>query len=209
MKKRVPIKTILLDIGMVILKFDFTASLEKIAPRCNHAADRILPLIARSDLWTPYEIGRITTAQFACGACRLIGYRGSEESFIEAWCDIFSPNQPMFERIEQWHAMGIPLYTLSNTCDSHVDFFLSRYDIFRCFTDFIFSCRVGVAKPQPGIYRWAIDKHHADPATTLFLDDLPENVAGAQALGFHALQYQDEKRLAIQLAEQGFEFTAP
>ena len=41
-------------------------------------------------------------------------------------------------------------------------------------------------KPEPGIYRYAIEGLGVEPGEALFLDDRLENVEGARALGLHS-----------------------
>jgi glucose-1-phosphatase len=47
---------------------------------------------------------------------------------------------------------------------------------------------LGLAKPDPAIYAAFIAASNADPARTVFFDDLPENVRAAQVAGWHAHQ---------------------
>lgn len=54
------------------------------------------------------------------------------------------------------------------------------------FDQVTFSYELGVIKPEPGIYRYAIRGLGVAPEEALFLDDRPENVEGARAIGLHA-----------------------
>src|SRR5262249_28226766 len=51
------------------------------------------------------------------------------------------------------------------------------------FDDLVFSCEVGLAKPEPAIYRLACERLDVTPAESVFIDDSPENVDAAVALG--------------------------
>ena len=48
------------------------------------------------------------------------------------------------------------------------------------------SSEVGIAKPERGIYEYALRQLGVQPDEAVFFDDLPENVQGAQALGMQA-----------------------
>jgi putative hydrolase of the HAD superfamily len=48
------------------------------------------------------------------------------------------------------------------------------------------SSDVGVAKPHPEIFRYALSLASAQPAQAAFVDDTPSNVAAASALGIRA-----------------------
>jgi putative hydrolase of the HAD superfamily len=52
-----------------------------------------------------------------------------------------------------------------------------------------FSYELGKVKPQPEIYMDAIRGLDLTPAHAIFLDDRPDNVEGALAVGMPALLY--------------------
>jgi len=54
------------------------------------------------------------------------------------------------------------------------------------FDQVTFSYELGAIKPEPEIYRHAIHGLGVEPAEALFLDDRPDNVAGARAAGIYA-----------------------
>ena len=54
------------------------------------------------------------------------------------------------------------------------------------FDQVTFSYELGVIKPEPEIYRYAVRGLDVAPEEALFLDDRPENVEGARAIGLHA-----------------------
>lgn len=66
-----------------------------------------------------------------------------------------------------------------------------------------YSCRLGLLKPDPAIYRAVLADLGADPAQTTFVDDRPANVAGAAAVGLRALLFTDPATLAADLHVQG------
>lgn len=68
----------------------------------------------------------------------------------------------------------------------------------------VFSCSVGVAKPDPRIYRIAAERLGVEPGDCLFVDDQPGFVEGARTAGMNALQLgADIERLedVLEIAE--------
>jgi putative hydrolase of the HAD superfamily len=59
----------------------------------------------------------------------------------------------------------------------------------KLFDHVTFSYELGMVKPEPGIYEHAIAGLHVKPEEALFLDDRPDNVEGARAVGLHAQVY--------------------
>jgi putative hydrolase of the HAD superfamily len=58
--------------------------------------------------------------------------------------------------------------------------------------DVIFNtAEIGVAKPDPAVFRHVLDELGVDAAEALFIDDLVENVEGARSIGLRAHQHRD------------------
>ncbi len=182
------IDALIFDIGNVLLRFDFGVAIAKLQPLCTHVAEG--PLLAPLEtVKNDYEAGRISRAAFLAQAFELLGYRGSEAAFVQAWEEIFEVNEPMVQWMEQLHATGKPLYLLSNTSDIHVDHMLAVYPFFGRFRDAVYSYRVGCSKPDRAIYALAAKQFGVDPERTLFIDDLAVNIEAARAERFRAIRY--------------------
>ncbi len=77
-----------------------------------------------------------------------------------------------------------------------------RFKVFglrRYFDIALSSCYLGLRKPDLAIYQRAIDIVGGPPARILFIDDRPENVAGAEAAGIVALRFAGADALRQQL----------
>lgn len=65
------------------------------------------------------------------------------------------------------------------------------------------SGALGGRKPQPEVYQRALAQLDADPARTLFVDDLFVNVRGARVAGLHADTVRDARALRRVLKRYG------
>ena len=65
------------------------------------------------------------------------------------------------------------------------------------------SCYLGLRKPDPSMYQRAIDIVGRPPERILFIDDRPENVAGARDAGMVALRYTGSDALRRDLMQLG------
>ncbi|XP_077983835.1 bifunctional epoxide hydrolase 2-like [Glandiceps talaboti] len=63
------------------------------------------------------------------------------------------------------------------------------------------SCRVGIRKPSPDIFKIACDKMGVDPSETVFLDDLGSNLKPAREMGIHTIKVEDPDVALKQLQE--------
>jgi putative hydrolase of the HAD superfamily len=68
------------------------------------------------------------------------------------------------------------------------------------FTQLTWSCELHIAKPDPAIYLHTCERLSVPPSEALFLDDKPENIAAAEALGIHGLLFSTVEQLRRDLA---------
>ena len=65
--------------------------------------------------------------------------------------------------------------------------------IHHLFDDIVCSAEVGMAKPEPEIFRLAAGRLGLDPAECAFVDDWDQNIEAAKAVGMTAIHYQLDK----------------
>ena len=78
-----------------------------------------------------------------------------------------------------------------------------QFGLRRYFTLALSSCYLGLRKPEPAIYRRALDILGSPPERTLFIDDREENVAGAAAAKMEAIRFEGAEALRRALAGLG------
>jgi len=76
----------------------------------------------------------------------------------------------------------------------------ARFSWLSGFTHLTWSCELHIAKPDPAIYLHTCERLGVAPADALFLDDKPENIAAAEALGIHGYLFTDAAQLRRDLA---------
>jgi putative hydrolase of the HAD superfamily len=78
-----------------------------------------------------------------------------------------------------------------------------RFGLRHYFKTALSSCYVGLRKPQPAMYRRALDILGCAPGRVLFIDDREENVAGGAEAGMKAIQFTGELALSKELEQLG------
>jgi len=119
------------------------------------------------------------------------------EKDLEAWT---RPNPAMFAWAGELRRGGWATAILSNMPPGFVPRLEEHFPEVSRFHPAVFSCRVGMVKPEPGIYRHCLGLLGLPAAEALFLDDMPENVAVARGLGMHALEFRSMEDLNRELA---------
>jgi 2-haloacid dehalogenase len=79
----------------------------------------------------------------------------------------------------------------------------TEFPFLKTFRGITVSGRVGLIKPEPGIYRLHAKTFRLDPKATLFIDDNPANVATARSLSWHAIHYVSTDGLKDELRRYG------
>jgi len=68
-------------------------------------------------------------------------------------------------------------------------YLVSEFKIADAFDPLIVSAEVGITKPDPRIYRLALEQLGIEPAQAVFVDDFEDNVAGARWVGMQAVRF--------------------
>ncbi|MFZ4764273.1 MAG: HAD family hydrolase [Roseimicrobium sp.] len=193
-------RTFLFDIGNVLVRFDFSLAMQRFAQLSEVTPEQLPAILERFK--GRYESGQMSDDEFISAISAQTGFRGSREEFATIWSDIFTENEPMVALVEQL-ASQHPLYLFSNTNGLHKDWLFRKFDVFRHFTGGIYSHEAQCMKPHEDMYRVAIQTFHLDPVSTLYIDDLADNIATGQRLGFACHQYHPDahQALATHLAE--------
>ncbi|MEX1119814.1 MAG: HAD family phosphatase [Terrimicrobiaceae bacterium] len=174
------------DIGNVLLPFDYMKAANRLIEENQPVTppDRAVVVAAKEQL----ELGRIDRGEFLRRVRPLFNHTGHEGDFLAIWEDIFVPNTPMHKLVEEL-SEHMPLYLLSNISDIHRESIHRDYPVFRYFQSGIYSYEVGLLKPDPAIFELTAQRLNVTPQATLFIDDMAENIASAEAAGFCCVHY--------------------
>jgi putative hydrolase of the HAD superfamily len=138
------------------------------------------------------------------------------------------PNQEMADELNRWDAImwttqnpamlawqlalkqrGLLTAILSNMGDYVLAKVEREFDWIHRFDVLVWSFQLGIAKPDPAIYRHTLAKLGVLPEETLFIDDKRENIEAARALGLQAIQFSSVERLRDDLIAAGLASELP
>jgi putative hydrolase of the HAD superfamily len=137
-----------------------------------------------------YELGRCSTAEyFARAETAFDGRQPAAEIALvhDAW--ILGEYEGMDRLVGAIRAAGVETACLSNTNERHWELMTAQPLTYRAFAALgrrHASHLLGLAKPDPAIYR-AFEEHSGVPAgMIIFFDDRAENVVAARSAGWRA-----------------------
>jgi epoxide hydrolase-like predicted phosphatase len=143
------------------------------------------------------ETGRITDAEFA----RRLGARlgiAETDGLIARMFAALEPEPRVLDAVLAARAAGVRTGLISNSWGTSI------YDpglLDELFDATVISGEVGFHKPQPEIYLLAAKKLGVPPGDCVFVDDLRENVRGAEEAGMTAILHRDPEQTVTRLEE--------
>lgn len=120
-----------------------------------------------------------------------------------------SLNPLMLAWAKALRAGGIRTAILSNMGDTVLRAMEREFDWLRRFDVLVWSYKLGIAKPDPAIYRYTLEKLGTRPEETLFIDDRQVNVEAAAALGMKAMVFTTDENLRTDLTVAGLDKELP
>jgi putative hydrolase of the HAD superfamily len=143
------------------------------------------------------ETGAVADADFERSFGELLGVAESEGLITRMFADL-RPEPAMLEAVTAARAGGVKTGLISNSWGLGI---YDRLDSTEIFDATVISGEVGLHKPQPEIYLLACERLGVEPAEAVFVDDLRENCAGAEAVGMSALLHRDPADTVAKLEE--------
>jgi 2-haloacid dehalogenase len=105
--------------------------------------------------------------------------------------------------VDDLHEQGVRLVALTNWSHEEFPAARPRMTFLDHFDGVLVSGEVKLIKPDPAIFELLVDRHRVDPATAVFVDDSPANVASAANLGFDAIHFTSSAQLRADLSARG------
>lgn len=192
--KQVNIKTIIFDLGGVIIDLDFKRTPEAFTQLTNWKFDDIFKLYFEPGLLQDYEKGLLSDQEFRAGVNSLFGTQLTDDEIDKAWCAMLGPVPK--KRLDFMNNLrkDYQVLVLSNTNAIHVEAFnqtiekVSGEKSLDAFADGVyFSHELKMRKPDEEIYQEILKRSNNKAEDCLFLDDTQHNLDTAAQLGIHTL----------------------
>jgi len=185
------IKNIIFDYGNVIFQLDFLKSQQAWKELGIDNADEFYSHKIQNPIFTAFERGDISAQEFRSGIREITHKKDlTDQQIDKAWNSLLigipSGNHDLLISLKPKYRT----FLLSNINEIHYDYIINYLK-----TDFGFegnnhlfekvyySHLMRKRKPETEIFEQVLNENHLNPAETLFIDDSPQHIAGAQKLG--------------------------
>jgi len=196
------IKSILFDLGNVIIKFDPAIAEKGYSRHGKFSKGAFITYLMNSDIVDKYMEGKLTSSRFYTVTCKKFKLDMKFNEFYKIWNSIFYPYPEMEEIVRSLKSKypDIKLVLVSNTNEAHFDFLKIKYDVLSVFDKHVVSHKIGFIKPRSKIFREALRIAGGIAKETFYTDDRPELISAARVLGLRAFQFTGHEELKKQLA---------
>lgn len=125
------------------------------------------------------------------------------QKMLDAVPESLVPIEATLALIDRIRNFGLPVYLLSNIGHWTLRRLLAMYDFWDIFNGRIFSCEIGMIKPEAEIYRYMLDTFCIKPEETVFIDDMAVNTEAAARMGIRTITFRDPAQLSAELSALG------
>ncbi len=113
------------------------------------------------------------------------------------------PKPEIIELVRAVKKNGNRVFVLSNMHIDSIDFIEQKYPIWDVFDGMVISSRIQMVKPELEIYQHLLEKFDLIIETTIFIDDIPENLEAASKLGMKIIRFESPSQCEAELRALG------
>ena len=195
------IKTVIFDLGGVLVRTDDKEPRTKLAERFGMSYDDLNALVYGCESAEMATRGEITAEEHKETVLSEIGLPpGTFPEFGEEFWAGDSLDRQLVEFIDNLRG-EYKTVLLSNAWDDLRPLLEEQWKIDGIFDHIFISAELKIYKPDPEIFQFVIDSLSQDPAELIFIDDFTENIEAARAAGINAIQFSSREQALLELAE--------
>ncbi len=198
------IDTVVFDLGGVLADWDPRYLYRRLFDGDEDAMEEFLATVTTPEWNLAMDAGR----ERADAVAELVAAHPGAEALIRAWVerweDMLGDEIAGTARlVEDLARAGVRLLALTNWSAETFPRARVRYPSFGRFEGIVVSGEHGLAKPDPALFQILLTRFSVDPDTAAFVDDKPDNVVAAAALGFTGILFSTPEALREDLVRLG------
>lgn len=184
-----PIRAVIFDLGGVLVRTEDRTSRTRLAERAGLTYMELSELVFDSQSARRAMRGEITTEEHWEEVNKKLGL--SKEEYPQVPLEFWAGDR-LDENLVNYLRGLRPQYKTALLSNAWDDLRQMIEEIWKCadaFDQMVISAETGLVKPEPPIYEKVVSDLMVKPKEAVFVDDFPENVAGAKAVGLEAIQF--------------------
>jgi glucose-1-phosphatase len=199
-------RAIIFDIGRVLIRVDISRAMDGLASGLSLTPLEVWAAIQNDPRFLDWQEGRIAPRDWHLHLTKRLGASLSFEQFSEVWNRALDPKPIHSDTFLEMLSENYRLALLSNTDPIHMSHGEASFSFFRFFPVRIYSYRVGASKPDPLIYRRALQGCKVRAEEAVYIDDVAAYAESARHLGMTGIVFQSPEQLQSDLRNLGIQF---
>ncbi len=196
------LRAVAFDLGNVMIYWDPRLLYRKLLPS-EEAVDHFLATVCTSEWNHRLDAGLPLAEGIAERIARFPEHEALIRAYGERFREMMLPMPASIALLDELQARGIRLFALSNWNADTFEQTRLEFPFLERFEGLVISGAVGLAKPDPRIYRHLLDANALAAEEVLFVDDRPANVEAGRASGIESLLFEGVGPLRAALAFRG------
>ena len=195
------VRNVIFDLGGVVLDWNPDHIVSRVQPVPELRAALREALFGHAD-WRQFDRGTLTESELIGRLQTRIGATRQEvEVILDAVRDSLVEKPETLELIRSLQEQGTPLYCLSNMPGSIYTHLRERHNFWDVFSGIVISGQVQMMKPEPEVFRHLLETFNLRAEESVFIDDLPANIASARQVGLHTILFKDAGQCRRELSQ--------
>ena len=156
--------------------------------------------VADMDFRQRIDAGESMDSCIAEQQARYPDYADAIGLYREKWREMLTDEVPgMRDLVKELRDKGYELYGLTNWSMETFPAAREHFGILQMIDRYVVSGAEGLVKPDPRLFNVLLDRYDLKATECVFIDDNPDNVAAAEALGMEGIVFTGAKALRKQL----------
>ena len=192
-------RNVIFDIGGVILEWNPDAILKTYSDNAQLRATLREALFEHPD-WLQLDRGTLTETE---ALARLENRTRLPSTELGGLMDVvrasLKPKTDTLALLERLGLRQVPLYCLSNMSAPTFAYLREQHTFWDQFRGIVISGEVNMMKPEPEIFEYLLRRYGLCASETIFIDDHPPNIRGAQTSGLRTILFKNAWQCATEL----------
>lgn len=198
------IEAVILDFGGVMARVYRPERFRVLEEQLGLEPGSLSEILWRSPEWRQAEVGKISDEEYWQRVAPRLGLQTPEAIHTlrhELYGGIKA--DPRMVGLVRELRRRVHTGLLSNASARDPERLVKQHGLDGLFDVVVLSAAVGLAKPDPAIYRLALERLGTVAGATVFVDDHEPNVAAAEAIGLRGIHFSGYENLLLALRKLG------
>jgi len=193
------IRAVIWDIGGVLVRTEDREPRMRQAERLGLTREALVYLVFDSEMGQKAQLGAVSAKELLEYVCQAVHLPVEEAANFEQ--EFFAGDSLDVDLVNYIRSLRTRYRTgiISNAWDDVRSTIKERWKMADAFDQIVVSAEVKIGKPDPRIFKLALENLGVAPEEAVFIDDFAHNIEGARAVGMHAIQFQTSEQIRADL----------